>query len=383
MKHSNLTFLIISIFSLSLQSQSLDTLVDVGGYNLHFTIIEGKGTPILFEAGGGNDGSVWKDILEPIYQVTGTTLITYDRSGFGRSELNPNETDSLKFGIINGMMELETGLKKLGYDGEIILVSHSYGNFYTTMFAERHPDKVKYVVMVDGNHINSFTDSYIDKYMPNPEEVKEVGLGLYYLVLTFPETLKLMRQTDFPASIPVVDLIAGIPFSFMTEDEWELVVKSHAEFVKAQSNRKELTAYGCKHYIFLDNPSLVINTIVKAYAETLDAEDRVEILNRALDKAIVLSIETKKREIEYLHSEEDLNDWGKALAQTGDLEKALEVLKLNVILHPESWKVYDSYGEALMKRNRNDEAKEMYRRSIELNPENENGKKMLDKINQE
>ena len=84
MKHANFTFILIFLYSISLQSQSLDTLVDVGGYNLHFNIIKGEGIPILFEAGGGNDGSVWNNILDPISKVTGTTLITYDRSGFGK-----------------------------------------------------------------------------------------------------------------------------------------------------------------------------------------------------------------------------------------------------------------------------------------------------------
>ena len=41
------------------QAQTLDTLVDVGTHQLHFKIWPGEGTPILFEAGNGDDGSVW------------------------------------------------------------------------------------------------------------------------------------------------------------------------------------------------------------------------------------------------------------------------------------------------------------------------------------
>ena len=41
-------------------SQTKDTLVDVGQYKLHFQIIKGTGTSILFESGSGNDGTVWK-----------------------------------------------------------------------------------------------------------------------------------------------------------------------------------------------------------------------------------------------------------------------------------------------------------------------------------
>ncbi|MCK4815743.1 alpha/beta fold hydrolase [bacterium] len=380
MKHANFTFILIFLYSISLQSQSLDTLVDVGGYNLHFNIIKGEGIPILFEAGGGNDGSVWNNILDPISKVTGTTLITYDRSGFGKSAVNSKETDDSKFGIVNGMEELETGLKKLGYDGNIILVSHSYGGFYTTLYAARHPEKVKYVVMVDALNGSFWTDELINKYLPVPVEKNEENLGIYYLRTNYQKTVQIMRQTVFPGTIPVMDLIAGIPFTWMTEEEWREWDISHKNFVNDQPNRKGIKAYGSAHYIFTDNPALVINTIVNAYSETLDEEQRCDILKQGLDNAIELSIEAKKKEMEYLHSEIDFNQWGYSLMQSGELEKALEVFKLNVFLFPESWKVYDSYGKALLKSNRKEEAIEMYEKSIELNPDNENGRKMLEKI---
>lgn len=68
------------------QSQTIDTLVDVGNHKLHFNIIKGTGIPILFEAGGGSDGTVWNSILKPIAEITGATLITYDREGFGKAQ---------------------------------------------------------------------------------------------------------------------------------------------------------------------------------------------------------------------------------------------------------------------------------------------------------
>jgi hypothetical protein len=60
--------------------QTLDTLINVGGYKLHFHIIKGQGMPILFEAGGADNATVWNDLLTRISDITGTTLITYDRS---------------------------------------------------------------------------------------------------------------------------------------------------------------------------------------------------------------------------------------------------------------------------------------------------------------
>lgn len=44
------------------------------------------------------------------------------------------------------------------------------------------------------------------------------------------------------------------------------------------------------------------------------------------------------------------------------------------MLFPDSFNTYDSYGEVLLQANRKTEAIEMYMKSIELNPENENAK---------
>jgi len=52
MKALIIPLLVFTVFNcFSTQAQTLDTLIDVGGYQLHFVILKGKGIPILFEAG--------------------------------------------------------------------------------------------------------------------------------------------------------------------------------------------------------------------------------------------------------------------------------------------------------------------------------------------
>ncbi|HMH66517.1 MAG TPA: hypothetical protein VK519_01220 [Pinirhizobacter sp.] len=70
------------------QSQETDVDLAVRGDKLHFHVYKGEGPPILFEAGGGDDATVWAGIAKPLHDITGATLITYDRAGFGRSELD-------------------------------------------------------------------------------------------------------------------------------------------------------------------------------------------------------------------------------------------------------------------------------------------------------
>lgn len=121
-----LVSIFLSVFLPCAEAQTLDTLIDVGGYKLHFSITRGKGIPILFEAGGGDDASAWNGIIHPIAEITHATLITYDRIGFGKSGLDSNQ-----HGIVKMIDGLETGLHKLGYWGNIMLVAHSQGAIYS------------------------------------------------------------------------------------------------------------------------------------------------------------------------------------------------------------------------------------------------------------
>ncbi len=62
------------------------------------------------------------------------------------------------------------------------------------------------------------------------------------------------------------------------------------------------------------------------------------------------------------------------------IDKTLEVFKYNVTLYSEAWNTYDSLGEAYALAGNKDLAIENYKKSIDLNPENERGKELLAKL---
>ncbi|MBW8243014.1 alpha/beta fold hydrolase [Muricauda oceani] len=380
MRHFFLKFSIIFFSSISMYSQALDTLVDIGGYKMHFNILKGTGTPILFEAGGGNDGSVWNDVLGKIYKVTGTTLITYDRSGFGNSELNPNLKKDSDFGILNGIKELDTGLSRLGFNNEIILVSHSYGGLYNLLYTNKHPEKVKSVVLIDATPPDFWNEEFLAMRDQNVD-INSIPKpsGDYYLNVNFNETMRYVRNLDFQENIPILNIFPENSFPGFPEVLSKRWRKLHEELGDHKDNVTNIVAKGSGHAVFQDNPGLIINAIIKAYSRTLDNEQQDELLQKALDNAMELSIEAKENN----RSEQDLNALGYSFLGNEELDKALEVFKLTTILFPDSFNAYDSYGEALMKSNRKEEAIKMYEKSIELNPKNENGRKMLMQLKQE
>ena len=321
-------------------------MVDVGGYRLHFQIIPGAGIPILFESGGGDDATVWKEMLQPVADVTGSTVIAYDRAGFGKSE-----TDRLHHGILNDVKGLETGLAKLGYSGEIMIVAHSLGGFYATLYASRHPQLVRTVVLLDANLVCFFTDEQLRKMQSSD----------------FESTIQVLRKTRFPPAIPVVDIVAdrtlfdGTPEA----DRWRAC---HREFVAASSARQGVTAYGSGHYVFIGSRQMVTSTIVSAYAEIVNGAARTGALKRAVSYSVEALNEQKRQEAQYRHSENDLNDWGYALLKSNDKVRALEVFKLNADLYPHSANVYDSLGDCYESVGDRERAVAAYQRALEVDP---------------
>jgi hypothetical protein len=271
------------------QSQSKDTLVDVGQYKLHFNIIKGTGTPILFESGSGNDGTVWRDLIQPIAEITGTTVITYDRAGLGKSEIKPSDGKIEKNSILDNVIALEEGLKKIGYDEDIILVAHSLGGFYATLFASRNEQKVKSVVFIDASLASFYTEAFVSKLngVISDEflkKLKEQKIGLYHEIKNIENSIQLLKKTNFPTSIPVIDLVASNPYNpFKNEDDKNRWLEGHQDFVKNSSNRVLVTINNASHYAFKDNPNFIIYEVIKAYANTLEVSSTKDILLKTLD----------------------------------------------------------------------------------------------------
>lgn len=82
----------------------------------------------------------------------------------------------------------------------------------------------------------------------------------------------------------------------------------------------------------------------------------------------------------YHLSEEYINAAGYALISYNKLNEAIELFKFLVEQYPQSANAYDSLGEAYMKAGNNELAIESYEKSLELNPDNENARKVLQQL---
>ncbi len=96
----------------------------------------------------------------------------------------------------------------------------------------------------------------------------------------------------------------------------------------------------------------------------------------ALSSKLKDILEKSRMEYNDMH----LNDFGYQLMQSGDLDLAIEAFKLNAKLFPEIANVYDSLAEAYMNKGEKQLAIENYKKVLAIRPQNENAKKMLEKL---
>lgn len=107
----------------------------------------------------------------------------------------------------------------------------------------------------------------------------------------------------------------------------------------------------------------------KSIAELMMKLIQADGVDTANEKYRQMKKETAK---EYDFSEWELNMLGYQLLGTKKIKEAIKIFQLNVEAYPNSANVYDSLGEAFMLNGDRELAIENYKKSLELNPKNQN-----------
>lgn len=252
-------------------AQVVDKLVDVGDYNLNFRIISGEGSTILLESGGGMTSTEWDALAPRLRRETGATVISYDRAGFGKSDLPETKAD-----LREDTAALWRGLRTLGFDRNLILVGHSYGGFLIRFEAAEHPDAVRGLVFVD-----PFTVELVDlfgiEYCNNhpmmgklpfdasrPETLTKEQRALARMVgapgSNLAEKVAVMRRAVLPRGIPVRVITSGMTWLPKPEEQ-EAWRKSHEQFTASIKDARLIVAEKSDHMIPFRQPDLLVSVV--------------------------------------------------------------------------------------------------------------------------
>lgn len=249
----------------------VDTLVAVEGIHLNFRIIEGGSPVIVLEAGGAMDLTEWDDIALKLARKTGATVISYDRAGFGKSDLPDIPCD----------MKTEAGwlweaLEQLGFESDIILAGHSYGGWMIRIEASENPEAVIGMVFIDpfsAELVEMLGVEYLDNHpmagkipfdTSQPDKLSKYQRALVRMVGDgLGPKLKTMKKTVVPKDIPVFIIKSALPF-FPKEEEQKAWNRALDEMAASIDGAVVIVAEESNHMIPFMQPDLIVDTVMEA-----------------------------------------------------------------------------------------------------------------------
>jgi len=155
---------------------------------------------------------------------------------------------------------------------------------------------------------------------------------------------------------------------------WRNITRDETVIILDNEMHREVRSAGIDILRLLDGEDVIPQkrSLAQVYA--------IALFKKGPDYAAARYNELKDDTAHFYMSEDALNDLGLHLLYDGHCTEALEALKLNTILYPASWNVYDSFGEALALAGKKEEAIAMYQKSVKMNGGNDGGKQALKRL---
>jgi tetratricopeptide (TPR) repeat protein len=182
-------------------------------------------------------------------------------------------------------------------------------------------------------------------------------------------------NTNSSDSIKVVKCTGGLPgftalvVRFLKDNKTIILLEN----MRQMTYRHDEIAGEIGNILYNKPYTLPKRSLAKEMLKRLQSSGKEQVLN--LYKSF------KSKSSTWYLNETEVNLIGYFLLHDlGKKDAALEFFKLNTMEFPNSANAFDSLGEAYMENGDNKKAIENYKKSIELNPGNDNAKKMIEKL---
>ncbi len=275
---------------------------DLGTHRLHY-IDQGEGdVTLVMDAGLPGTCLDWSWVQDELANYA--RVITYDRAGYGWSELGPKPRTSLQ--EVNELREL---LQKEKINKPYILVGHSYGGLNMLLYAYTYPDEVAGLVLIDSTHpdyheflpeefkdmenskltqlkIGAVLSPFGIQRLLNislspyklPKDLKDAGRAMgfrnaafnaaYNEFLVVEKSLEQVKKVKDLGDIPLLIITKGLEtpkikgFTDEMMAEYENGLEElQKQFLSLSTNSRQVIAEDSGHFIHYDNPEMVIQEI--------------------------------------------------------------------------------------------------------------------------
>jgi len=191
--------ILASLLLLADVSDAAEVLVDIGGRRLHMSCA-GTGQPtVILEAGFGDSSTTWTSVQPAIAEIT--RVCAYDRAGRGASD--PDLRTEPRTGR-SAVEDLHALLASASEAGPYVLVGHSLGGAYVRLYAQRFPQAVVGMVLVDATHEDQLLRRRAVGYSPPPLPSPRDNVERTDMLAVLDE----LREARWRAPIPLVVLAA-------------------------------------------------------------------------------------------------------------------------------------------------------------------------------
>ena len=238
-------------------------MIPNGGHQLAFYVTPGHLPAIVLDAGGGNGASSWNKVAPVLAKQTGSEIITYDRSGEGKSTAVPGPWIAQ-----HAVADLHAGLTALGVGDHIVLVSHSLAAEIATYYVRKYPGDIDGAVLVDASLPTFYTNSEVARIVaattPLIAEAKkapstQATRQLLAEAVNYGPVHSAYHTLTWPQSVPATVIVsADTPYTGADADWWR---QAAATFVKDAPNRRYVTALKSSHDIEIDRPDVIITEV--------------------------------------------------------------------------------------------------------------------------
>lgn len=266
--------------------------VTINNFRLHVSCLGSGDTTILFEAGLGGSSMEWIPVQEKIAKRARACI--YDRAGYGWSDPSPSSSHAKALSRQADIM-----LTKIGADGPLLLVGHSFGGFVVRELALLRKATMIGMVLVDASHENQLTrlEKLVGKNMmprgnnfvvsspmipdslPNDlqrkvkafSRMRKTYAALHSEMQYFRESASQVRRDRSMVNYPITVVSRGLDLYLkdkLGEQKTAIWEELQQDLTGLSSSSKRIIATQSGHHVHTDNPDL----IVRAIGEILDLE---------------------------------------------------------------------------------------------------------------
>ena len=272
-------------FSFTLDAPGEKVVIDE--FRLHVNCQGSGDTTVLFEAGLGGSSLEWIPVQQRIARRTRACI--YDRAGYAWSDPSPNRSDARSLA-----READIMLHRVGANGPLLLVGHSFGGFVVRELAILRQSDMIGMVLVDASHEdqlvkleklvgrnmmprgNSFVISppTIPESLPNElqrkvkafSQMRKTYAALHAEMQYFRESADQVRTDRAGVDYPIIVVSRGLdlyPSDKLGAEKTAIWEELQDDLLALSSRSERIIATHSGHHVHTDNPELIIRVINK------------------------------------------------------------------------------------------------------------------------